>query len=216
MQKMTKNNKIEYIEKFLEGIRDICNTVSQETIDQITEIFFQAWLRHNTIFFIGNGGSAGTAMHFSADISNAAAEFENLPQIKSQSLVENIVRYSALVNDRGWNNVYLEQLKNYFSPGDIVVAISVHGGSGKDKAEPWSQNLTAALQYAKDNGGKTVGLAGFDGGAFKDICDLCLVVPYNTTPHVEAFHVVIHHLIFDELKKRITKAAQSFDTNEKK
>ena len=203
--------KIKYIDDFFEGVIEICNKISHQDIEKLVNMFFQAWLNQNSIFFIGNGGSASNALHFAADINNATSDVVNAPHIRAYSLVENISRYSALVNDRGWNNVYTEQLKNYFRPGDLVVALSVHGGSGKDKAEPWSQNLTAALQYAKDNGGKAIGLAGFDGGAFKDICDLCIVVPYNTTPHVEGFHVVLHHLIFSELKTRIIKASQTFE-----
>lgn len=198
--------KVAYVDTFLKGIIEICNNISQKDIDMVVNHLFRAWWRQNTIFFIGNGGSASTAMHFAGDINNCTADLPGANPVRAMSLAENMVRFSALVNDRGWANVYTDQLANYFKPGDVVMAISVHGGSGQDKAGPWSQNLTAALKYAKDNGGTALGFAGFDGGAMKEICNTCVVVPYNTTPHVEGFHVVIHHLIFDALTKKIKQA----------
>ena len=51
--------------------------------------------------------------------------------------------------------------------------------------------------------GKAIGFAGFDGGAMKDLADVCIVVPYDATPHVEAFHVVLQHLIAFMLKEKI-------------
>jgi len=63
------------------------------------------------------------------------------------------------------------------------------------------------LQYAKDHGGYAVGFAGFDGGAMKEMADACIVVPYNTTPHVEAWHVVLHHLIAFCLAEKIEACA---------
>jgi len=203
MAKVANNQKIEYIDNFLQGVREICDNISQPEIDKTINLLFNAWWNQNNIFFIGNGGSAGTAMHLAGDLVNCTTDIENIPPVKALSLVDNIIRYTALVNDQGWEKVYTEQLKNYFKPGDVVCAISVHGGSGKDKSGIWSQNLLRALQYAKDNGGKTVGLTGFDGGAFKEICDACIIVPYDTTPHVEGFHVVIHHLIFKSLTEKI-------------
>jgi len=110
---------------------------------------------------------------------------------------------SALTNDDGWDNVYVEQMKNFFETGDVALALSVHGGSGKDKAGLWSQNLLKALQYAQSRGGKALGFSGFDGGAMKEMADVCVVVPYNTTPHVESFHVVLHHLVTFRLAERI-------------
>lgn len=198
-----KNKKIEYIDSFLKGIIKICQTISQESIDQFIENLFQAWFKGHTIFIIGNGGSASTASHFAADLNNCLTNIPNTYPVKAISLVDNIARITALTNDQGWENVYTEQLKNFFQPGDLVIAISVHGGSGRKKAGAWSQNLLKALQYAKDNGGKALGLAGFDGGAMKNLCDVCIIVPYNTTPHVEGFHMVLHHLIYDCLPKKV-------------
>lgn len=197
------SNKLKHIDSFLKGIIDICHNISQTDIKQFIDLLFRAWLNNQNIFLIGNGGSASTALHFAADLNNATADVQGAHQVHAISLVENISRFSALVNDRGWSEVYSEQLKNFFHPGDIVIAISVHGGSGQDKAGAWSQNLLTGLQYAKDHGGKALGLTGFSGGAMKSLCDVCVVVPYNTTPHVEGFHVVLLHLITDALNKKI-------------
>lgn len=194
--------KASYIEEYLDGIIEICNKISRDDIEKFIETIFKAWFEKRNIFIIGNGGSSSTASHLTADLNNSLSDIPT-HQIKAICLSDNMARFSALVNDRGWEIVYTEQLKNYFQPGDVVIAISVHGGSGEDKAGVWSQNLLAALQYAKDRGGKALGLAGFDGGAMKKMCDVCVVVPYNTTPHVESFHVVLHHLFFDALPKKV-------------
>lgn len=193
---------LKYIEEYLKGVEEICRIISREEIDKAIEMLFNAWKLGNTVFIIGNGGSAGTATHFACDLNKCTA-FPGKKRMKVMSLVDNIPLVSALTNDDGWENVYTEQLKNFFSGGDIVMGISVHGGNGKDKAGAWSQNLLKAMQYAKDHGGRAIGMAGFDGGAMKEMADCCVLVPYNTTPHVESFHVTLHHLITFCLMEKI-------------
>lgn len=205
-QTTKKREQVGYIDSFLKGIVEICENISQKDIDLVVESLFKSWWNQNNIFLIGNGGSAGAALHFTADLNNCTIRMNNVHPIHALSLTDNMVRYSALVNDWGWENVYVEQLKNYFKPGDVVLAFSVHGGTGKDMAEAWSQNLVKALKYAQDNGGKALAITGFDGGVMKKACDACIVIPYNTTPHVESFYGVIHHLITERLTKKITDA----------
>lgn len=183
-----------YIEKYLRGIKKISDDISHDDIDRVIEHLFDAWKNEKTIFIFGNGGSAGTASHFAADL-NKCTSIDGKKRIKVMSLVDSIPWVSALTNDDGWDNVYVEQMKNFFKPGDVALALSVHGGSGQDKAGVWSQNLLKALQYAKDNRGTALGFSGFDGGAMKKMAHTCVVVPYDTTPHVESFHVVLHHLV---------------------
>ena len=88
---------------------------------------------------------------------------------------------------------------------DVVVGISVHGGVGKDSAGPWSQNVLAALRWANEHGGHSLGLVGFDGGAMADLCTAVVVVPVESTPHTEGLHVVVHHLVTTQLRQRIEK-----------
>ena len=197
-----------YIDNFLEGISDIADRISREDIDNLIEVVFAAWRRGNSIFMCGNGGSAGTSTHLAADLFKCTI-VENMPRLRAISLVDNIPLMSALTNDDGWDNVYVEQLKTLFRPGDVVLAISVHGGSGRDKAGLWSQNLLKAIDFAKQNGGYTLGFSGFDGGALKELADVCIVVPFDTTPHVEAFHVVLHHLITFRLAEKIRAESET-------
>lgn len=199
-------SNLAYIDGYLNGVSRVVDTISRSDIDRAIDTLYEAWESGGTIFTIGNGGSASTASHFVSDL-NKMTIVEGHKRVRALSLVDNIPWVSALVNDEGWEKVYEEQLRNLFEPGDVVIAISVHGGSGADNAGLWSQNLLRALQYAKDNGGTTIGLSGFDGGAMKSMADVCVVVPIDSTPLVESFHVTLHHLIVSCLAERIRATA---------
>ena len=194
---------VEYFEKHKE-IAEKLNREQNQKISEIIQLLFEVWKNRGQVLIVGNGGSASTATHFAADLSKTTI---NSPQefgVRALALVDNIPLVSAATNDWGWDKVYDGSLSTYAQPGDVFIALSVHGGSGKDKAGAWSQNLLRAMQMAKDKGLKTVGFAGFDGGAMKDLADVCVVVPADSTPHVESFHVVLHHLITFRLKELIT------------
>jgi D-sedoheptulose 7-phosphate isomerase len=195
-----KNEK--EIEQYFKEIKNICDNISREDIDKAIEILFDAWKNGNQVFFCGNGGSAGTATHFTCDLFKVTI-VEGKKRFRSLCLNDNIPLMTALINDDGWDNLFIEQLKNLYRKGDVLVCFSVHGGAGRDKAGAWSQNLLKAMDYVKKNGGKTIGFAGFDGGAMKELADVTVVVPFDATPHVEAFHVVLQHLIAFRLKEKI-------------
>ena len=194
----------EYIQAYLAEVNRICGSISQECIDRAIEVLFKAWKEGRTVFIMGNGGSASTATHFVADLVKQTAVGESVPRLQALSLSDNVPLVSSLTNDDGWENLYLEQLKSFARPGDAGIGISVHGGSGKDKAGAWSQNLLKGLAYLKNLGGPTIGLIGFDGGPMRDLVDVPIVVPANSTPQVEGFHVVLHHLIVFRLREKIS------------
>ena len=197
-----KNEK--QIGQYFDEIKEICDNISKEDIDKVIELLFNAWKHGNQVFFCGNGGSAGTATHFMCDLFKVTI-VEGKKRFKALCLNDNIPLMTALINDNGWDNLFIEQLKNLYQKGDVLICFSVHGGSGKDKAGAWSQNLLKAMDSVNKNGGKTIGFAGFDGGAMKDIATVSIVVPFDATPHVEAFHVVLQHLIAFRLKEKIAE-----------
>ncbi len=190
-------------DEYLSEVSKIVSDLDRGDIDRVISILYDAWKNDNQVFVIGNGGSASTSTHFACDLNKWVSD-EAERKFRAFALVDNIPLMSALTNDNGWGEVYAEQLRNFFRKGDVLVAISVHGGSGSDKAGPWSQNLLRAVKYVKDNGGKVVGLSGFDGGVLKTAADACVVVPAESTPHVEGMHLVLTHLMSEQLRAMIS------------
>lgn len=192
----------EFIKNYLSDMKRIVEAISIDDIDKAINILFEAWENGNQVFTCGNGGSASTATHFACDLSKTTI-VEGKKRFKAICLNDNIPLMTALVNDNGFENLFYEQLINLFQKGDALIAISVHGGVGRDKAGAWSQNLIKAIKYVQENGGKAIGLSGFDGGLMKEIADVCIVVPINSTPQVESFHLALQHLICSCLWQKI-------------
>lgn len=193
---------VEFIRTYLADVQKIAAGISVDDVDRAVGILLAGWQTGNHVFICGNGGSASTATHFACDLAKTTI-LPGKKRFRVECLNDNIPLMLALINDEGFDNLFYEQLLSKFRPGDVLICISVHGGAGADKAGLWSQNLLKAMQYVKDNGGKTIGLSGFDGGPMKDIADACVVVPADSTPQVESFHLALEHLICSCLKERI-------------
>jgi D-sedoheptulose 7-phosphate isomerase len=191
-----------FIHNYFQEMQQIIDGISRQDIDNVVELLFDTWQRGNSVFIIGNGGSASTATHFACDLAKCTI-VEDKPRFKVMSLTDNVPLTSAWTNDSGFGNLFSEQLKSFMGEGDVLIAISVHGGVGEDKAGPWSQNLVKAMQLAKERKAFTVGFSGFDGGIMKETADECVVVPYPSTPQVESFHLALEHLICFCLKEKI-------------
>ena len=196
-----KTNR-QFIDQFLAEMKTIVDTIDRDKIDQIIEAMFETWENGKRMYLMGNGGSASTASHLVNDFGKCTA-LPGKKRFKVMGLTDNPALITALVNDNGFDNLYSEQLLNFVEPGDTLVGFSAHGGAGKDKAGLWSQNLLKAYMIAKEYGVKTIGFSGYDGGVMKDLCDICVVVPFHNTQHVENFHLSIGHLVCNRLIEKI-------------
>lgn len=139
----------------------------------------------NTVFTFGNGGSGSTAVHFASDLMKTATR-PDLKRIRAISLNDNMPLTTAWANDSSYEHVFKEQLENLMKPGDVVIAIS---GSGNSK------NVLLATEFARSNGGITIGLTGFDGGSLKSLASVLVVVPSNDMLRIEDTHLAICHLL---------------------
>lgn len=200
-----KLNTKEFIEEYLETTKQIATDVDKQEIENFINILFEAWKSNKKVITMGNGGSSSTASHFTGDLlktvvnDSSMKEISSLRGFKSICLNDNQSALTAWINDSGWDNAYSGLLNTLLEEGDVILLVSVHGGSG------WSGNLVKAMQLAKIKKAKILGLAGFDGGKMKEICDSCIIVPKDSTPHVEGFHGVIQHLIIFQLKQLISE-----------
>lgn len=192
----------DYFKEYFRDTADIIQRVNVSEVNKAVNVLFEAWKNGNHVFVMGNGGSAATASHFTCDLLKPTHE-PGEQRFKAICLNDNVPVMSAWINDVGWEHLYVGQLENFMQEDDVLVGFSVHGGSLKDADTMWSQNMLKAIKFAKDKGAKTIGFAGFDGGAMKKFCDVCVVIPEDSTPHVEGLHMVLHHAVISALKKKM-------------
>ncbi|MBI2914244.1 MAG: SIS domain-containing protein [Chloroflexi bacterium] len=197
------------IDDYLGTIEDVMRRLPRRPIQQAVDILYECWLRGGTVFAIGNGGSASTATHLACDLAKATI-VPGQRRLRALALVDNVPLVSAWANDSGFGSLFAEQLEPWLKPEDVLVAISVHGGSGQGDAGPWSQNLPRAVALARSRGARVIGLSGFGGGRLRDEADVCICVPIDReplgTPLVESLHVAVHHLLCVALRERIAES----------
>lgn len=201
----------QFVRQYFLQTQQIVKKMPVKEINKVIALFFEAWQQEATVFVMGNGGSASTASHFAADLTKytvmGASYEQRKKRFKVICLSDNMVLTSAWTNDFGFDSIFAEQMDPWLKKNDVVVAFSVHGGTGAMRGGKWSQNIPKAFELAKERGAKLIGFAGDTGGIMKQMADVCVVVPsFNKemiTVHTEGLHVVIHHLIIHRLKQLI-------------
>lgn len=189
-----------FVAGYFEYLNELINGIDATVVINIINTFLKAGEQGQTIYFLGNGGSAATASHFASDLSmNTQADGNKM--IKAVSLVDSVSTLTAVANDTGFENIFLRQLEVLLQPGDVVVGLSVSGNS---------PNVIKALQYASDQKAITIGFTGFSGGKLKEIAGISLHVPTLNGEYgpVEDIFQILDHLIYSYLRlKRLGRLA---------
>ena len=197
------------IADYLQTMEEVGRAIPQADVQRAVDVLFDCWRAGGAVFAAGNGGSASTATHLACDLAKATI-VPGRPRLRTAALVDNVPLNSAWTNDSGFESVFAEQLESWIAAGDVLVVLSVHGGSGNGEAGPWSRNLGRAVALARRRGARIIGLSGFGGGDLARSADAPIVVPIDSeplgTPIVESWHVAIHHLLCLALRRRIEEA----------
>lgn len=180
------------ISEYFEKEKRTIDSVSKEDLNVVMNILEEARKAKKQIFIMGNGGSGATASHFVCDFNKGIADGkENFIPYKFICLNDNIPSMLAISNDISYDDVFLHQLKNLFSPGDIVIGIS---GSGNSK------NVVKAIEYANENGGVTIGFEGYKGGRLKELARYSVHVNVDDMQITEDIHMMFDHCIMKILR----------------
>ena len=183
-----KNSITSYIDE-----QQHCMTLLKSKSDKINDICNQllnARNKRKNIFVFGNGGSGSTASHFVSDLLKTAI-VKKEKRFKAISLTDNVPVILAWSNDVSYDDVFIEQLKNHFSKGDILIGFS---GSGNSK------NIIKSLKFGKENNAYCIGFTGKSGGKMNKFCDICLKVPSQDMLTIESQHVMICHCIISIIR----------------
>lgn len=171
--------------KYLHGLLENLDTGA--IADFIKELE-EAYQEDKAIFIIGNGGSAATASHMANDLGvDVIKKAKCEKPFRVLALTDNNAAMTAIANDCGYENLFVDQLRIHFRKGDKLIAISASGNS---------PNIIEAVRWVKKRSGKTIGLTGFDGGEMNGLCDVLI---HTQTPKGEYGPVEDSHLILDHL-----------------
>lgn len=180
----------DYIELLVKTLKNIemykdhyLVTSNEECVKDIIDLVTNAKMNKKSLFFVGNGGSAGIASHMTADfLKNGGIRTYNF---YDSSLI------TCLGNDYGYENVFSKPLDNLGNKNDVLIAISSSGNS---------QNIINAIEVAQQKDMKVITLSGFNqNNMIKGMGLYNIYVPISHYGIVESIHNIILQYIVDRL-----------------
>jgi D-sedoheptulose 7-phosphate isomerase len=179
-----------FTQAFIAEAVEILNKLDIDAIEKMVDILVETRVQGGRLFVLGVGGSAASASH-------AVNDFRKIVGIETYSPTDNVAELTARTNDEGWASVFRAWLVgSHLNAKDVVMIFSVGGGNLEKNVSP---NLVMALQLAKEVDAKIIGVVGRDGGYTAQVADACVIIPTvhpeHITPHTEAFHSMVQHLL---------------------
>ena len=176
-------------ERSLETKRTLVDSQINKLVE-VVELVTDTFKKGQKVLLCGNGGSAADAQHIAAEwVTRYKGDRKALPAI---ALTVNTSDLTAIGNDYGFDDLFSRQVEAHGQSGDLLIAISTSGNSA---------NVVKAVDTAKNNGLKTLGLTGQTGGKLKSLCDICLCVPSHETARVQEAHTTIMHAMCEHVDK---------------
>lgn len=196
------NDIAKFATGYFDYLHQLLSNLDTEAITAMWNDLQQARETKKTVFIAGNGGSAATASHMGNDMGLAAQKVNSTgAPLKVLALTDNVSLMTAIGNDDGYDNLFVNQLKVHFQEGDRLIVISASGNSN---------NLVTAAEWVKEHGGTVIGWLGFDGGKLKDICDIAITAetPKGEYGPVEDIHMILDHMMTAWLYKALAEATK--------
>lgn len=183
----------EWLERYREELKQALDTVPAEEFEELVHLLEQAYEEGRQVFLMGNGGSGATASHVACDL-NKGVSYGLEKRFRVLCLNDNVPTTLAYANDVSYEEVFVEPLRNFLRPGDLVIGLS---GSGN------SRNVLKAIEYANQQGAHTVGLTGFNGGRLAGLVHTPLTVRVDDMQKAEDIHLILFHVVMQVLCVRL-------------
>jgi D-sedoheptulose 7-phosphate isomerase len=166
-------------------------------VNESVERIYARILAGGTVYWMGNGGSAGDAQHLATEL---VAKFaHDRKPIRSVSFTTNTSLLTSIGNDLEFERIFFRQVETFVVPNDVVIGIST---SGK------SMNVISALELAKKIGAMTIGLTGSQENPLEKYCDFIYKAPSNVTGVIQQLHITIGQAICLGLENKVLQSEQ--------
>ena len=180
----------QYASGYLAELTRAAGAIDGKAVGAAAELLKAAITADRTVFACGNGGSAAISNHLLCDFAKGIQTDTPLrPKVVSFS--SHVEMITAIGNDISFEEVFAFQLRTAARPGDLLLTISSSGNS---------ENIVRCLQWARDNGVKSIALTGFDGGRSAKLADVNIHVPAHNYGVVEDLHQSTMHILAQSLR----------------
>lgn len=132
----------------------------------------------------GNGGSAADAQHLAAEF--VARLTVDRPALRAIALTTDSSVLTAVGNDHAYEKIFERQVEALGQSGDVLLAISTSGNS---------RNCVKALRLAQTLGLRTIAFTGNQGGVMKNLAEINIIVPSETTMNIQESHLALEHIL---------------------
>ena len=174
-------------------LTETLDRLDMTSVDAMVDCFAKAHAQGAHIYTMGNGGSGASASHAAGDFLKGAS-YGLDQRFKMICLNDNLPSMMAIANDIGWQDIFVEPLKNFLQPGDVVIGIS---GSGNSK------NVLKAVDYAKEHGATVIGMTGFSGGALRQKADISIHSDAMDMEVAEDVHMAVFNMVKKVMMARL-------------
>ena len=174
----------------------------REEIELVFCIMKDSYEKGGKLLVCGNGGSAADSDHIVGELMKGFYKQRRLPAaekirfgeqgeklqgaLPAIALSQHSALSTAFLNDVDPEMVFAQQVYGYGVEDDVFLGLSTSGNS---------VNVISAAKGAAAKGMKVIAMTGKDGGAMRELSDVCLVVPAQMTADIQEFHLPIYHAL---------------------
>ena len=161
-------------------------------IEKASKLIAKSLKKESTIFWCGNGGSAGDSQHLAAEL---VGRFEkDRKPLRSIALTTDSSVLTCISNDYSYEQIFARQLEALAKNGDVIVALSTSGQS---------KNIIKVLKTANLLKIDSILLTGKKGSYLNDLVNESIVVPSMNTAHIQETHIMIGHIMCKIIEKEL-------------
>lgn len=185
---MERKNKVHnYLIDYKVKLNNLLTLIDYNALEQVITKIVETLKTGKTLYLAGNGGSAATASHMQADFAFFMRKFTKF-RPKVHALTDNVPWITAVGNDTTFFDIFVEQMKGNFEPGDAIICISASGNS---------ENVIRAAEFANNHGGTSIAFVGFEGGKLKEVAKIVIFTPNPKSDYgpIEDVHMILNHII---------------------
>jgi D-sedoheptulose 7-phosphate isomerase len=190
---------LSYPEQYRAQLLDTIRNINLDQVSQGIQMFKSARAHGRRIFVCGSSGIDFMACQSLCEMVRGVS-FNQSSRFRILALSDELPKITRRSGELAKDRVFVEQLKNFAEPEDVVMGISSSGNS---------RNVVNAIEYAAWIGCKTIAVTGRDGGKLAGLAELNIHVPINHLGSIGDAHVIICHMIgyyfvdFEKTEERI-------------